>query len=449
MPSFYIRWAATGLLALLVSPPSAAQSPPVSGLQHRFAPFVDATAWPLPDLSALSASSGARAFVLGFVVNDGQTATRPCTPKWGGFDPYYATQAQATAAGGEVHLLATINALRSGGGRVMISFGGAANSPIAATCGSPQALADAYASVMDTYGVNDLDFDIEGTWVADATSRARNVAGLVLLQEMRPDVRIWYTLPVLPTGLDNNGVATLNAAVSGGVNLSGVNIMAMDYGGSAAPDPSQLGAYAIQAMTAVQGQIRSAYSAAGRPISDGDAWSMVGVTPMIGVNDVATEVFRLNHAEEVIQFALQHHVGLVSMWSIQRDLPCPGGPTSWPQTTCSSIEQAPYAFSEVFRQMDAVAGVVDGPEQGGALALQAPQPNPALNASLIRFTTLAGAVRLEVFDVLGRRVLVLADEEVGAGSHEVMLDASRLERGVYVLRLEQAGVMVSRHVVVG
>jgi len=437
--------------ALTLWAPTQAQTvPPVSGVQHRFAPFVDATAWPLADLPALSAASGARAFVLGFIVNDGQTSTRPCTPKWGGFDPYYATQAQATAGSGEVHLRGAIDALGAAGGRVMISFGGAANTPIDATCTSPQALADAYAEVVDTYGVYDLDFDIEGTWVVDAPSRARRVAALVLLQQMRPTVRLWFTLPVLPTGLDANGVSTLNQAVAGGVNLSGVNIMAMDYGAGAAPDPSQLGAYAISAMTALHGQLQSAYTLAGRPpLSDATAWSMVGVTPMIGVNDVAAEIFRTTHAAEVVAFAVEHRVGLVSMWSIQRDLPCPGGPTNWPQTTCSSIEQTPYAFSGIFRQMDAVASTDGGPTDTDGLFLGLPHPHPVTTTARISFhTPESSPVRLEVLDVLGRRVNVLTEGSLQADTHEVAFDAMPLTAGVYLLRLESGGAVLTRPLVV-
>ena len=438
------RLARAAVLALFASP-LAAQAP--SGVQHAFAPFVDATAWPLPDLPALSAASGARAFVLGFVVNDGQTAARPCTPKWGGFDPYVATAAQASASGQPLHLAGAIAALRAAGGRVMISFGGAAGTPIDATCPSPEALANAYAETVDAYGVTDLDLDIEGAWVVDGPSRARRVAGLVRLQQMRPGVRVWFTLPVLPTGLDANGVSTLREAVAGGVALSGVNIMAMDYGASAAPDPSRLGDYAVEAATALHGQIVSAYAAAGRSVTADEAWSMVGITPMIGVNDVATEVFRLTHARQVADFAALHHIGLVSMWSVNRDLPCPGGPSPWAQTACSSIAQSPYAFSAVFARGGATAG--DGDAAASGARLFAPTPNPTSQGGHVSFALGApAAVRLSLVDALGRRVAVLADGPTAAGMHRVTLPLAGLPAGVYVLRLDGAGPPLAQRLVV-
>ena len=47
----------------------------------------------------------------------------------------------------------------------------------------------------------------------------------------------------------------------------------------------------------------------------------------------------------------------------------------------------------------------------------------------------AGAVRLAVYDVLGREVAVLADAVQPAGEHEALLGRSGLAAGVYLVRL--------------
>jgi hypothetical protein len=44
-------------------------------------------------------------------------------------------------------------------------------------------------------------------------------------------------------------------------------------------------------------------------------------------------------------------------------------------------------------------------------------------------------VRLEVFDLLGRRVAVLVDEVLQAGSHSTGLTIHALPSGTYVIRL--------------
>ena len=46
----------------------------------------------------------------------------------------------------------------------------------------------------------------------------------------------------------------------------------------------------------------------------------------------------------------------------------------------------------------------------------------------------AAAMRLSLYDVLGRVVAVLADGSFEAGRHEVVLDGAHLPSGVYVLR---------------
>lgn len=62
-------------------------------------------------------------------------------------------------------------------------------------------------------------------------------------------------------------------------------------------------------------------------------------------------------------------------------------------------------------------------------------PNPSSGAAVVRLrvgTTSEG--RVEVFDVLGRRVAVLHEGHVGAGEHRLRLDGEALPAGVYVVR---------------
>jgi len=75
-------------------------------------------------------------------------------------------------------------------------------------------------------------------------------------------------------------------------------------------------------------------------------------------------------------------------------------------------------------------------------ALHAPAPNPAGTATTIRYETAAeGPVRVEVLDVLGRCIAVLADGREEAGLYTAVLDAGRLASGAYVVRM-RAGTFV-------
>ncbi|NNE45726.1 MAG: T9SS type A sorting domain-containing protein [Rhodothermales bacterium] len=63
-------------------------------------------------------------------------------------------------------------------------------------------------------------------------------------------------------------------------------------------------------------------------------------------------------------------------------------------------------------------------------------PNPATSGASLRFDLRrAVAVRVTLYDVLGREVKQLAGGFFRAGSHEVRIDASELTSGVYTYRL--------------
>ena len=85
---------------------------------------------------------------------------------------------------------------------------------------------------------------------------------------------------------------------------------------------------------------------------------------------------------------------------------------------------------------------VDTPEGPAAFELRQNYPNPFSDRTTITYTlSEAGAVRLEVFDIQGRRIKTLVDRTLPPGRHRVEFDASRLSSGAYVYRLENpAGV---------
>jgi hypothetical protein len=72
-------------------------------------------------------------------------------------------------------------------------------------------------------------------------------------------------------------------------------------------------------------------------------------------------------------------------------------------------------------------------------------PNPAAGRATLQYALAeAGAVRLAVYDVLGREVAVPVDRAQEAGAHAVVCGVSALEPGVDVLRLE-TGRLVETH----
>ncbi len=263
-------------------------------------------------------------FNLAFITSGGG-----CDPKWGG--------------SGELDgdpVAKQIPDLRAAGGDVRVSFGGANGSELGLACGSADELAAAYGKVIDRFELTKVDFDIEGGALPDTAANTRRAQAIAQLQKKHPDLDVSFTLPVMPEGLTPDGVKLVADAKKNGVEISAVNIMAMDYGPSYDGD---MGTYATKAATATQAQIKEALG-----LSDADAWKTVAVTPMIGVNDVQNEVFKVDDATELVKFAQDKHLGWLSMWSSTRDKACEGGASNSAQPTCSSIEQGPLDFTKAF-----------------------------------------------------------------------------------------------------
>lgn len=233
-----------------------------------------------------------------------------------------------------------IGALRAKGGDVRVSFGGASGSELATTCSSADALAAAYGKAVDAYGLTKVDFDVEGGALPNTAANTRRAQAIAKLQSGHPGLDVSYTLPVMPEGLTQDGVDLLANAKSNGVKIDTVNIMAMDYGPAYSGD---MGTYAEQAATATQAQVKGVLG-----LSDSAAWNAVAVTPMIGVNDVASEIFKVDDASQLVTFAKAKGLGGLSMWSATRDKQCPGGAKPSADATCSSIVQDPFAFSKAF-----------------------------------------------------------------------------------------------------
>ena len=84
--------------------------------------------------------------------------------------------------------------------------------------------------------------------------------------------------------------------------------------------------------------------------------------------------------------------------------------------------------------------VSGGDEAAPVTALYAPRPNPASSRAVVPYALAeAGAVRVAVYDLLGREVAVLADGPAARGAHEAPLDTRTLAPGVYVMRMTASG----------
>ncbi|MFJ8013325.1 cellulose binding domain-containing protein [Streptomyces sp. NPDC096339] len=316
------KTAAPSPTAPTTPPPTTGGGAPGTGA--RFAPYVDTSLYPSYDLLDTAAKTGVKEFHLAFITSGGG-----CAPLWGGVTDLASDR-----------VASQIGALRAKGGDVRVSFGGAAGHELALNCGTVDELAAAYGKVVDQYRLTKVDFDIEGAALPDTAANARRAQAIARLQKSHPGLDVAFTLPVMPEGLTQPGVALLADAKKNGVRVDAVNIMAMDYGPAYGGD---MGQYAIQAATATQAQLKGVLG-----LSEAAAWKAVAVTPMIGVNDVASEVFTVADATQLVDFAASKGIGRLAMWSATRDKQCASGAVSYADATCSSILQQPLAFTKAF-----------------------------------------------------------------------------------------------------
>jgi len=274
--------------------------------------------------------------VLSFIVAGGRDA---CTPTWG--DYYSLDQART-----RVDLDGRIARVREGGGEIVVSFGGALGDELATACGDAAGLADAYGSVIDRYGLDTIDLDIEGDELEDPAAGARRAAAIAGLQSERPagdPLHVWLTLPAEPSGLTSEAVPEVARMLAAGVELAGVNIMAMNYGDSR-PEGMSLLEASMEAAEATHAQLAGLYAKAGMSLDDRAIWSRMGLTPMIGHNDLAGEVTDLATARGLNGFAREHGIARLSMWSLNRDRSC-GREVEQPSDTCSGVDQEEGEFS--------------------------------------------------------------------------------------------------------
>jgi chitinase len=309
--------------------------------QTWFAGYVDVTSNPTVVFETPTANSR-RDVVLSFIVS---ASAGPCAPTW---DPAL-TLAQASAG---LDLDRKIATLEQRGGGLAVSFGGALNDELATTCHDVHKLAAAYTEVMDRYHSSTIDLDLEAANLSDRAAGHRRAQAIKTLQLDRrasgKSLAVWLTLPVSPSGLTQDGQAAIGEMLSTGVDLSGVNALAMDFSSSGTDSQSML-VTTTNALNAVQRQLGNLYSRAGTKLSSAAVWSKLGVTPMIGQNDVPGEVFSLNSAKGLNEFVLSHGVGRVSMWSLNRDKTC--GPNyvgvKRASAVCSGVSQGNQKFADL------------------------------------------------------------------------------------------------------
>ena len=322
-------------LAGTASPAAAATYTPLPA--HVYAPYYETYLAPnTPSIAMTAQQSGAKYFTLAFLQSTGKSS---CTLDWNGNSAqplnYYA---------------ADIAALRATGGDVIPSFGGFSadqgGTEIADSCKNVSQIAADYESVITTLGVTRLDMDVEAKSLNNTAGIDRRNKAIAMTETWAKQqgipLQIQYTIPVEQYGLDPNGEAVLQNAVTNGATVTSVNIMVFDYY-IAGEGVVNMGQAAINAATNTHAQLQTIYPS----LSSAQIWTMEGMTMLPGIDDYPkkTEVTSLTDAQTMLNFARTNGMNFLSVWAIQRDNGgCPGTRDS---NTCSGITQNTWDFSHL------------------------------------------------------------------------------------------------------
>jgi hypothetical protein len=172
-----------------------------------------------------------------------------------------------------------------------------------------------------------------------------------------------------------------------------------------------------------------------------DGWSIRVLNEERGrleIECAAPQGMSLSGTGELLRLKLRPFVGPASSSDLPFSLRL--------NTACAEVETLPGSL-----KLDSLCGLSYRLIEFSAskYSLSQNDPNPFNPTTRIAFSlAFDGPARLEVFDAVGNRVAVLADEQMAAGSYEAAWDAANVASGVYYYRLTSGRWSATRRMVV-
>lgn len=307
---------------------------------YSYYPYVDVTIEPLLKFSELGKELHLKYYNLAYIVATSKTDYKA---SWGGHKKI-----------DNPTLLEEIRKVKVANGDIIASFGGPDGHPISLVAPTPDLAGEEYVRVIKSLGLRQIDFDIPDYLLTDPASTYQILSSILSMQKQLRStqryVSTWFTLPVSPSGLTNHGVQFLLNALVMGIEITGLNINALNYGKANIPTPMKsMGHYAIMACEATAKQVILLNRRYGISIAPMDVYGYLGVTLMPGMNDLSDEITYPQDAILLKQYARRVGLNRLSIWSLNRDRPCSRNNQDLNNATnCSGIDQTNYEFSKIF-----------------------------------------------------------------------------------------------------
>jgi chitodextrinase len=291
-------------------------TPPPSG--GAAAPYLYMGWGDPPNPQTVQSATGIRWFTMAFMLSSGG-----CTPAWDGSRPLSGS-VDATA----------ISQIRAGGGDVVPSFGGWSGNKLGPNCSTPQALAGAYQTVINAYGLKAIDIDIENTdEFENDTVRNRIVDALKIVKQNNPSLKTIVTFGTATTGPGYYAQQLISRAASTGANIDVFTIMPFDFGGGANMYQST-----VSASEGLKTMLKTAFG-----WTDATAYRHMGISGMNGLSDQQENTSPAQW-QQIRDYAQNNHLARLAFWSVNRDRPCPGGGVV---SNCSGISQNNWQFTQI------------------------------------------------------------------------------------------------------
>ena len=186
--------------------------------------------------------------------------------------------------------------------------------------------------MIDTYKLTAIDVDIYGS-EGDSIAFDKRSQALALLQDKNPSLRISITLSANASGFDAEALLILDSIAASEFVPDVINLLTLDFENK--DKEISMGSLTIAAAEGAYSKLQE--------LNFSDS-VVIGVSPMIGANDIADEVFDLADADQVQEWAQQTNwLAFISFWSINRDTSVYGSISE-----SSQIDQEMFGFSNTF-----------------------------------------------------------------------------------------------------
>ncbi|MFK4083901.1 cellulose binding domain-containing protein [Kribbella sp. NPDC020789] len=284
---------------------------------RRAAPYLYMGWGDPPSPQTVMNATGIKWFTMAFILSSGG-----CNPAWDGARPLQGS-ADANA----------IAQIRAAGGDIIPSIGGWSGNKLGPNCSTPEALAGAYQTVINAYGLKAIDIDIENSdEFENEAVQDRILNALKIVKQNNPGIQTILTFGTSTTGPNYYGNRLIERSQALGANIDIFTLMPFDFGSSNVYNDT------VGASTGLNNKLKSVFG-----WTTAQAYAHQGISGMNGLSD-QQEMTTTATWQNITNWAKSNGLARLAFWSVNRDRGCAGGGVV---SNCSGIAQPDWEFTRI------------------------------------------------------------------------------------------------------